>query len=156
MRRIAREIPQFDHFKFLSKIITGKDGDCWNWSGYTEKGRYSRFDIKMQNGKFCWFYAHRLSFFIFNGKIDNSLVIDHICKNRGCANPDHLRQVTNEYNVIENSVGPLAKHSKKTHCPLGHEYTGSNLGKSKRGRYCKSCTATWNKRRYEAKKLSKQ
>lgn len=67
---------------------------CWvytknlNWKGY------GTFKIE---GKF--YKVHRVSFYLFNGELVSGLVIDHICYNRACFNPKHLRQVTNAFNL---------------------------------------------------------
>lgn len=148
MRRIAREIPPLDHFKFLSKIISTPDNECWTWGGFVENGRYGRFDIKNSEGKWNWFYAHRVSFLIFNGKLTDGLVVDHKCKNKSCVNPDHLREVTNRFNVVVNSTSKFAINAKVEKCPKGHPYSGKNLMMTKKGRACRECNREWTKKRY--------
>jgi hypothetical protein len=43
-------------------------------------------------------YAHRLSYQIEHGEIPAGRVIDHICRNRLCVRPTHLRAVTQKQN----------------------------------------------------------
>jgi len=43
--------------------------------------------------------AHRVSYEIAYGPIPNGLHIDHLCHNRACVRPDHLRAVTNKVNI---------------------------------------------------------
>jgi len=129
----AKNIPKFNHSKFLSKIIIIKE--CWEWSGYKDKDGYGKFSLNRTP-----FMAHRISFNIFKGIIKDNLVIDHICHNRSCINPEHLRQVTIKTNTLENSVGNAYFNSIKTHCNKGHEFIGANIGKDSSGdRYCKKC-----------------
>ena len=49
-------------------------------------------------------YAHRVSFELASGPIPGGLSIDHICHNRGCVRPEHLRLATAKQNA-ENLSG---------------------------------------------------
>ena len=94
---------------------------CWEWTGLIDEKGYGRFHLG--NNKYA--KAHRYSFLLKN-KIDQGFVIDHICRNRACVNPEHLRQATPRQNAIENSISITAMNSKKTHCKHGHEFTIEN------------------------------
>lgn len=63
--------------------------DCWTWTGYGTSG-YGQLYIG--NGRKA--YAHRVSYELTRGPIPDGLVIDHLCRNRRCVNPDHLHVVT--------------------------------------------------------------
>ena len=74
-----------------------KFGSCWIWAGPLDPQGYGR------HGRF---YAHRFAFELHTGKpIPEGRQIDHICHERACINPDHLRSVTNKQNG-ENRKGP--------------------------------------------------
>lgn len=81
-----------------------QSGDCWQWSGAHADTGYAqvRFDGRLV-------YVHRAMFERAKGPIAAGMVIDHVCHNRGCVNPDHLEAVTNKQN-IENRAG-AASHS---------------------------------------------
>lgn len=134
------EIPEFDHMKFLSKILIV--GDCWVFQGSNSNG-YRSIGLRVSRGVCKNFLGHRLSYHIFNGALEQLKVIDHVCRNRACVNPDHLRQVTPKVNTTENSLSFTASNALKTHCPRGHEYSGPNLllKKNKQGiwRACRTC-----------------
>lgn len=110
--------------RFFSKVEF--TDSCWRWKAYKRPHGYGQFWC---NGKDI--YAHRWSYEFFVGPIDDSLVIDHLCRTRDCVNPDHLEAVTNQINVIR---------GKKSTCPQGHELTGDNLYVYPNGhRRCKTC-----------------
>ena len=83
-------------------------------------------------------YAHRVAYEKRYGPIPRGLVIDHLCRNPACCNPDHLEAVTNQENLRRGAQGA------KTYCKNGHKYTPANTGwhnPSKRNgrRFCKAC-----------------
>lgn len=131
---MQNNIPKFNHEKFLSKINTSMAKECWDWTGFIDRDGYGKFHI----GKLCRF-THRISYEIFIKKIDDGMVIDHICRNRRCCNPDHLREVSVKINSLENSVSITANNNVKTHCINGHELTFDNLYIYGNHRRCKAC-----------------
>ena len=131
MRKILDIPDKIDTERFFKFVTTDK---CWNWNGSLTAGGYGKF---YNSGKL--YLAHRVSFKIKNGFISNELQIDHICKNRKCVNPDHLRQVTAKINTTENSNSVSAINKAKTHCINGHEFTKENTRLRKNGKECIIC-----------------
>lgn len=85
---------------FESKVQRGED--CWEMACYHSKTGYSRVQV---GGKPL--LGHRLSWELHNGPIPYGLQIDHMCHNKGCVNPAHLRLVTHKQNN-ENRPKPLS------------------------------------------------
>lgn len=127
--------------RLLSKAIV-KD-DCWGWKAATTSGGYA--SMKWTQGNAVHWKAHRISYLLFKGPLKPGMVIDHSCHNKKCVNPNHLRQVTQRFNVIDNSRGGTARlNSLKTKCPKGHEYT---YWENIKRRVCKQCRKIHNTKR---------
>ena len=120
------------HERFLSKVQQGADGECWEWTGAKFTTGYGNLFIR---GGQCM-VAHRYSWLAHRGPYDQRLDLDHLCRNRGCVNPDHLEPVTRQVNLNRSPIGNLAK----TLCPHGHEYDEANTYRDARGsRFCRAC-----------------
>lgn len=96
--------------RFWKKV--NKTETCWEWTGaLTSKGygHLRRTRVRTMAA------AHRLSYELHKGMIPDDLVLDHLCRNRKCCNPDHLEAVT----VAENNLrgmSPYAVNARKDCC----------------------------------------
>jgi hypothetical protein len=123
----------------LRKRILIDANGCWNWLGEKTSGyavlrrRWGGRDHKVRVQRLAWGLRY--------GFPDPDLVTDHLCRNRGCVNPDHLRLVTSGENTRAGD-GPTARNARKTHCQDGHEFTVENTAYSRSGRYCRECNRT--------------
>ncbi|WP_284984258.1 HNH endonuclease signature motif containing protein [Arthrobacter sp. efr-133-TYG-118] len=90
--------------RFWAKVE--KTPGCWNWTASKNEHGYGRFRTEGRVVK-----AHRAAYEIARGPIPPRLVVDHICHNPGCVNPDHLRLATHKQNQ-ENRAG--ARHNNKS------------------------------------------
>lgn len=78
---------------------------CWVWTGYINDDGYARVYRGTGAAK-VKIYAHRVAFYHHYGYAPD--VIDHLCRNRACINPDHLEDVDTRVNIAR-GVGPTAQ-----------------------------------------------
>lgn len=107
-------------------------GNCWIWKGCTSRG-YGRIRLLGKNK-----LVHRLTYEEAYGPIADGLVVDHICRNRACARPEHLRAVTQQVNILV-GIGACAMNARKTSCKRGHAFTPENTRLIPNGRMCLAC-----------------
>lgn len=139
--------------RFWSKVQTV--GECWLWTGATMPNGYGRFGIAGNKGAL----AHRWSYEHMVAEIPPGLVMDHLCRNRACVNPDHLEPVTQAVNVRRGRAPEVlsAMRSGATHCVRGHEFTSENTRVDKRGRRsCKACSRVADRERKRQKRAAQK
>ncbi len=128
-----------DIARFICRVI--KTNNCWLWTGTRWNG-YGKFRL---NGKSV--FVHRISHELFKGDIPDGLVIDHLCRNTLCVNPEHLEAVTQKVNCERGLVGIV--NASKTHCKHGHEYDQENTYHIPTGgRQCRACNREWMRAHY--------
>ena len=129
--------------RFWKKVDA--DGDCWQWTACRDANGYGRFGIGSRV-----YYAHRVAWQILVGEISKGLVIDHLCRNKSCVNPDHMEPVTIGENVARGPARLLSAQvrAKITHCPCGHPYDDVNTYVTRRGeRACRTCKNASSRKR---------
>jgi len=103
--------------RFMLKV-NQIDGGCWEWTGWKDRRGYGGFDIRPRRpGQSA--FAHRFAYEYYVGPIPEELELDHLCRNTGCVNPEHLEPVTHAENVRR-------AFADQTHCKRGHEFTPEN------------------------------
>ncbi len=132
---------------WLNVDKTSSPDGCWLWTGYIANSGYATLSI---GGKSV--LGHRVSAFLHGIIAPAGHVIDHICRNRACVNPAHLRVATLRQNACENSISPARFHAQKSHCKNGHPLTGDNLMLTAYQRRCRACDAIWSASYRAAKK----
>ncbi len=109
-------------------------GECWLWIGAENGTGYGAFHAtkKLQ-------LAHRVAFATLVRFPDDTKVIDHLCRNKLCVNPQHLDEVPQIENVRRGNAGKAQR--ERTHCPKGHPYNEENTYRAPKNgkRQCKEC-----------------
>lgn len=145
-KKYPENLTEKEFSRFWSKVnkdgpwplTKGCYGKCWIWTSSILKDGYGDFHLRGVTVR-----AHRLSYISTKGYISKELVLDHLCRNRACVNPDHLEPVTQLINAHRGDSG--INHRAKINCPRGHRLVSPNLvisGKKLGYRNCLSCHRT--------------
>lgn len=124
--------------------------NCWIWLGALHPQNnlpmYTDHKTRLNPRRIFWEAYNP------NEKLKNKVErLISYCEVSSCVNPYHLRKEVSDKPLHSKEVrAKLSKitkaaHALITHCPKGHEYSGSNTGFDKKGewacRYCKTCKA---------------
>lgn len=83
----------------LSRILSHVEvGDCWEWTAGRDKDGYGKTNLRLGD-RTVHVRAHRAVYELLVEPIPVGMVVDHLCRNRACCNPDHLEVVTTEENT---------------------------------------------------------
>ena len=89
--------------KFFANV--DRSGDCWLWTGKTDKDGYGIF--YKDGGDFR---AHRAAYEIGHGVAPGDMCVCHRCDNPRCVNPEHMFLGTSETNTADrNAKGRQAR-----------------------------------------------
>ena len=139
-----RAAPVLDRIQ--SKVAHSPSG-CWEWTGAVDLHGYgyltigSRLDGTRRKAK-----AHRVAYEALVGPVPEGLDLDHLCRNRGCVNPEHLEPVTRREN-LRRGLGLIGEQLGRDCCAHGHPYSSANTYLSKGARVCRRCKADQQARR---------
>ena len=108
--------------KFHSLTRMGGWG-CIEWIGIRNRG-YGRIQIGGVS-----LLVHRVAWSMANGAIPDGLVIDHLCCNKACVNPEHLDAVTDSVNSSRHLLGTPGwvdvAHMRRVRAEEAHLYTAT-------------------------------
>lgn len=128
--------------RLRSKIRVNEEG-CWVWTGTKNPDGYGK--ISIGRGRVP---VYRVMWILIRGPIPEGLVLDHLCRNPACCNPDHLEPVTQKVNILRGE-SPSARNARKTVCKRGHPFDGQNTYRWRGGRFCRACARIRGRERRE-------
>lgn len=113
-----------------SRVDVRRADECWPWRLSTGSHGYGQ----TWDGTTVTL-AHRAAYALTR-YLHPSMTVDHICRNRVCCNPSHLRLMPNVENASSNG------NAIKTQCKRGHPFDAVNTMTDHRGhRRCRACEA---------------
>ena len=136
----------------LSEFLSIEANGCWNWTGSRnapskKDPKGGGYGLMTVGGRTA--LVHRVVYQIFRGEIPAGKHIDHLCRNRACANPSHLEPVTGLENVRRGAGHGGALQTLRTACKRGHLYSEFAYVDPRRG--VKRCRECKNQRRRNAR-----
>lgn len=146
---VIKNLSKKDRERIFNKVCVDKITGCWNWIGKLHTGYgYIRINGNQE-------LLHRVMYALYVEPIPTGLpwkvpIIDHLCNNRRCCNPKHLRLISLKENILR-GIGPSAINARKTHCSRGHLLPAFQ-NRSDGGRRCTVCQKQrdkiyWQKRK---------
>ncbi len=131
-----------------SRVNVDPDTGCHIWGGAKRLG----YGLAALGGK--QYSVHRIAYIAAKGPIPEGLVIDHLCRNRACCNPDHLEAVSHRENTAR-GLGMAAHAVRHDRCVRGHQNWRVRKGRRGEDRQCVDCAREYQ-RQYQPKWRAKQ
>lgn len=134
------------------------ESGCWISRYSHSRNGYSQIGWS-ERGKRHMVTGHRASWVRVNGQVPLGMTIDHLCKQRMCVNPEHMRLLPNYENArrIDGKDWPIGTcangHSADSLRPVKRR---SKDGSPRWGRTCYECADIYRKRYSDRKRAERK
>jgi hypothetical protein len=88
--------------KHIPSYIVDSETGCWNWQRAKTTAGYGTVTVDDKTR-----LAHVVSYESKFGPVPEGMELDHLCRNRGCINPDHLEPVSHAENTQRGRLGKI-------------------------------------------------
>ena len=115
------------------KVAIGGEDDCWYWQGNKRSG-YGAFVADYERHD-----AHVWAYILTYGAVPDGLEVGHLCNNRPCCNPKHLKAMTSSENLL--------MRPRIIQCRNGHALTTNNtyVNPATGARRCRNCRRAYKR-----------
>jgi len=152
-------VPERVAERAISNVDKQADG-CWISRYSTASHGYSQVGWQDSRKRHV-VLGHRAAWVSVHGQVPMGMTIDHLCKERRCVNPSHLRLLSNIENARRNQGGDFPVGA----CSKGHPYSElveitrrKKSGERRKGFTCGVCLSEsktrWAKRNPEKVRLA--
>lgn len=151
-RNATRKMPS-RRYLFMRHVSIGVDGH-WMWTGCTTHPRPDRVTYGRVAHEGRTTQAHRLSWILHRGPIQNGHIVRHLCGASLCVNPDHLATGTHKDNASDRDIDGRTVRGSKHHMAVLksvakaiYESTGACRDVAKRFNVCASTVSNIRNKR---------
>lgn len=90
--------------RFWNKVEVKGKNECWNWTAYKNRDGYGNFALGVKK-----INAHKVSYIINYGSVQDGFCVCHTCDNPSCVNPNHLFLATHKENMLDKKIKGRAR-----------------------------------------------
>lgn len=112
------------HRSSLPEYVVNEVTGCWEWQRFRDKLGYGSLHLAGKR-----LAAHRYVYEKMRGEIPDGLVLDHLCRNPSCVNPDHLEPVTYAVNSRRGASTKLSEEKVSEIRALAEQASQGELAK---------------------------